>query len=140
MIYLQDDDLKTDSQERFIQESTADNENSIDKIEERVVELVSTYMADRYDTDLIFNPVAPIRNAVLVDIISKITLYNVFRRNAARKVSTDIKEDYDWAIKELGKINAGTLVLGKLPVPGPAKPEPNSDSLWGNNSNPNFYI
>lgn len=141
MRYLTLDDLKTDSQERFITDSTAEFTDSLPNIEKRVVAMAITYLAGRYDTDLIFNTTNPIRNEVLVDIIAKITLYKVFRRNAARKVSTDIKDDYDWAMKELDKINAGRTLLQNLPKPPQDITEnPNGDSLWGNNSNPDFYI
>lgn len=140
MRYITLDDLKTDSQERFITESTADNPESPDKISEQVVDLVITYMSGRYNTDLIFAEVDPIRNELLVDIIAKIVLYKIFRRNAARKVSTDIKEDYQWALKELEKINAGRTDLANLPKPTGTDDEPYSDSIWGNNSNRDFYI
>lgn len=140
MRYLKEDDLKTDSQERFITESTADNVDSPEKNEAKAIDLVITYMSGRYDTDLIFKVGSPLRNELLVDIISKLTLYKIFRRNAARKVSTDIKEDYEWALKELDKINSGRTVLNNLPKPTPTPGEADSDSLWGNNSNTDFYI
>lgn len=141
MRYITPNDLKTDAQERFITDSTADNTDSADYIEKQVVDLVITYLYGRYDTDLIFDEQQPIRNELLVDIISKITLYRIFRRNAARKVNADTKEDYDWAMKELDKINAGRTILKNLPTPSNTDTtEPNSNGLWGNNSNRDFYI
>src|SRR5690606_34834527 len=109
MKYLNEADLTTDSYQRFITESSGDGQvaqNVIDDCEERAVAIAITYLANRYDIDTIFGtpagddpptPAIPgIRNELLAEIISKITLYKLFRRNAARKVSTDIKEDYDW--------------------------------------------
>ncbi|MBD3748520.1 MAG: DUF1320 family protein [Sphingobacteriales bacterium] len=141
MRYISSDDLKVDSQERFIVDSTADNVDAIDGIVTKVVEMVITYLSGRYNTTLIFDVVAPIRNEVLVDIIVRISLYKIFRRNPARKVSTDIKEDYDAAMKELERINSGRTTLANLPTPTTIEGEqPNADLIWGNTSNRDYYI
>lgn len=140
MRYIDRDDLKTDSQDRFITDSVADDPTTADKIVRQTVDMVITYMSGRYDTAKIFDEAEPIRNEVLVDIICKISLYRIFRRNAARKVTTDTKEDYDWALKELDKINSGRTVLKDLPTPEQSGNQPNSDLIVGNISNPNFYI
>lgn len=139
MIYLNNDDLTADSYQAFIDSSTGDAPAVIDAQEKRAVDLVKTYLSGRYDVDKIFT--APVvRNELLVDIVAKITLYRIFRRNAARKVSSDIKEDYDWAIKELGKINAGMTKLDNLPKPTDTSGNVISTSMFGNNTNPDFYI
>lgn len=140
MIYITDDDLKTDAQERYITDSTADNQESPDKIELRVIDLCKSYMTGLFDIDKIFDPANPVRNELLVDIISKITLYRVFKRNSIRKVTQSIKDDYDWAMKELDKIGAGRTPLNGLPKPVVDPGQPDNEIMWGNNSNPDFYI
>lgn len=143
MIYLTNADLTDGSYKRFITESSGDTEAGHDIInanELKAIGLAKTYMTGRYDTDKIFDPESPVRDELLADIISKITLYKIFSRNAARKVSTDIKEDYDWAMKELQRINSGQTVLAGLPVPVDDDGEPISKSIYGNNSNTDFYI
>lgn len=141
MKYISIDDLKVDSQERFITDSVSDNSEAVDGIVDKVVEMVITYLAGRYNTDLIFDQVAPIRNEVLVDIIVRLSLYKIFKRNAARKVSTDIKEDYEAAMKDLERINSGRTTLANLPTPTATEGEqPNANLIWGNNSNRDYYI
>jgi hypothetical protein len=140
MIYLNQTDLTTDTFDRFIQESTSDAPGIIDKNELRSIEIVKSFLSGRYNVNMIFNPVAPIRNELLIDIISKITLYKIFRRNAARKLPQDVNEDYTWALKELEKINTRRISLNDLP---PAESSPGqtiSNTVWGNNSNRDFYI
>lgn len=140
MIYINDVDLKADSFERFIQESANDEPDAINNNELRSIEIIKTYLSGRYNTEKIFNPDSPIRNELLVDITSKITLYKIFRRNAARKIPADIKEDYTWAITQLEKINTGRITLSDLPIQESSPGKPVSSAIWGNNSNKDFYI
>lgn len=141
MIYLDKDDLITDAFERFIDESSQDNETVLDKAELRAIKFVKTLIGTRYDVDLIFNEDEPIINELLVQILSRIVIYRIVRRNAARKVPTDYKEDYDEAVKWLQEIAIGKLPLDGLPVPTDESGNPtNSNSMFGNNTNPNYYI
>ena len=136
MIYITENDLTADSFERFITDSSADIDDTLDKNELRAIDIVKTYLSARYDVTAIFT--TPIRHEMLVDIICKITLYKVFRRNAARKIPADAKEDYDWAMKMLEKIEAGKPVLD-LPIKI-IDGTPISTSIWGNNKQADFYI
>lgn len=153
--YITDDDLTTESYQRFITESSGDGEDVIEKCEERAIALVTAYISNRYSIKDIFGvetgrdlpdeeedpdwEIPPLRNELLAEIITKITLYRLFRRNAARKLPEDIKEDYEWALKTLEKIQTGRILL-ELP---PAMDEggmARSNAIWGNNSNSDFYI
>ena len=141
MIYLEKKDLITDAFERFIDESTKDDPTVLDKAEERAIAFVKTMIGTRYNVSLIFTDGAPIVNEMLVQILSRIVTYRVVKRNAARKVPPDYKEDYDEAIKWLNEIATGKTILDGLPLPVDDNGDPvKSKSLWGNNSNSNFYI
>lgn len=139
MIYITEDDLKTESFERFIAESTSDFPTVKDKAELQSIGIAKTLLKGRYDVGTIFDETTPIRDAFLVEIITKLTTCKIFGRNAARKLPTDIKEDFDWAMKQLEKINAGRLALD-LPTTTPTSGAPDGNTLWGNNRNENFYI
>lgn len=155
MQYLNQEDLTPDSYQRFITESIGDADGSdvVDKNEARAIALVKTYINDLYDTKSIFGYtipaqyeedkpviVPPIRNELLVDIISKITLYKIIRRNAARKVPEDYKDDFNWAIGQLERINSGRIALSDLPPSVDEDGNTQSESIWGNLSNPDFFI
>lgn len=137
MIYLTPEDLIADSQERFITESSADAPGVLDTIEKTVVALAISFLSGRYDTALVFALGAPVRNEMLVDIMAKIMLYKLFRRNAARKVSTDIKEDYEWAMRQLEKLQTGRITVN---LPAPTDEGSFSNTIFGNNTNTDFYI
>lgn len=136
MIYISKEDLETDIWERFIDESTGHDDNIIDRAERKAIDLCKTYLT-LYNTGLVFDEISPIRNEVLVDIISKLTTYNLIRRNAARKVPSDAKENWEWAMKQLEKIQSGRITLD---LPPAVLPDGKSDSMWGNNTNKDFYI
>lgn len=143
MKYLSEDDLTTDSYQRFIIESSADNPDVIFKCEDRAIALVITYLSSRYSVKDIFGDdelnIPPLRNELLADIITKITLYKLFKRNAARKLPDDIKEGWDWSILMLEKLQTGRIILN-LPPALDENGQVKSKSIWGNLSNKNYYI
>lgn len=140
MIYLTKDDLISASFERFIDESSNDNEAVIDIVEAQNIELVKSYLGTRYNVALIFNAESPVLNPILKRILIKLVLFDVIRRNAARKVPTDIKDEYDKAVVDLEKISTGRLKIDGIPLAVDDNGNVVSNSLWGNNSNKNFYI
>ena len=143
MIYITEGDLTDSSYKRFLDESTGDTvagHTVLDSLELKAIEFATPYLSARYDTDKIFDEAEPIRNGVLVEIIAKIVLHKLFSRNAARKVSTDVKEGYDWALKELSKLDSGNPILKDLPVPVDEDDQPTFPNAFGNSSNEDFYI
>lgn len=139
MIYIKDNDLKTESFQRFIDDSTADFPDVKNTAELKAIGIVKTLLKGRYNVSLIFNIDEPIRDEYLADIITKITISKIFGRNAGRKLPSDIKEDFDWAMKQLEKINAGRLTL-ELPVKTDEGGNPTAKPMFGNNTNQDFYI
>ncbi|MFY0714116.1 DUF1320 family protein [Seonamhaeicola sp. NFXS20] len=139
MIYITDNDLKTESFERFITESTSDFPTVKDEVELKTIGLVKTFLSGRYNVEAIFRETEPLRDEFLADIVAKITMYKIISRNAARKVPSDFKDDYDWAMQQLEKINAGKISLD-LPAPTDEEGNSNINPMWGNNTNKNFYI
>lgn len=139
MIYLTDEDLKADSFQRYIDESIGDFVEAKGKAEIVAISIAKTYLSGRYNTDAVFDQTSPIRNGLLTEILVKLTLGKIFGRNAARKLPGDIKEDYEWAIETLEKLNAGKL---KIDLPGPVDENGNvkSTSMWGSNRNDNYFI
>lgn len=135
MQYITLDDLKADTYEQFLQESSGENHDALTQNEGRAIDIVRTYLSGRYDADKIFDPKSPIRNGLLVDIICKITLHRFLSRNAVRKLGDSPKEGFSWAIRQLEKLNAGRFKLTGLPL----SKQVNSP-LYGNNRNANFFI
>lgn len=141
MNYLDKDDLIVNAYERFIDESSADQTYILDDTEARAIAYVKTVLGSRYNVDLIFDETEPIRNELLVQIISRIVVYNIIRRNAARKVPIDYVEDYNEAMKLLKDVATGVIILDGAPTPTDDNGNAiNSTTMFGNNKNEDFYI
>lgn len=140
MIYLEKEYLVTHIFERLLNESSKDYDDMLDNSEEEQIGVIKSMLAGRYDVDTIFDNTTPVINAVLKRILTKLVIYDAVRRNAARKVPTDYKEEYEWAMKMLEKLSTGAIVLEDLPKP-PLNPDGTSGTtMYGNLSNKNFYI
>jgi len=145
MKYINTDDLISIIQERLINESVAlsevtnlDENTILNDIEKKTIDLVISYISGIYDYAKIFADV-PIRNGVLVQVISAIVVYRSVKRNAARKVPDDLKDLYTDSIKNLEKIQSGAMNL--VNCPKLTKDDGTSASpLYGNNTNDNYFI
>lgn len=140
MIYIDKDYLISHAQERFIDESSQNDDTILNKIELAQIAVIKTYLGTRYNVNTIFDEDSPIENEVLKEILAKLVLYKLIRRNAARKVPNDYKEQYDEAMKTLKEIATGIIRLDGVPSAVDASGTIVSNSISGNLSNPNFYI
>jgi phage gp36-like protein len=90
---------------------TANSESPIatimEPIEKQNIAFIRSKLSGRYDMDPVFAASGDDRNQVILKILLKMCLYDFIRRNAARKVPDDYREDYNWAIKELEKLQSG---------------------------------
>lgn len=143
MIYLQEKDLNSYTQERLINESIADFQEARDELEEHRISEIKVMISKYYDVAKIFSVDEPIRHPHLVKILTKMVGYDIKKRNAARKLPSDVDKDLEWAEKELDKMHRGIIKFDDLP-PKPTDPDnPGSSAskmLYGNISNKNFYI
>ncbi|MRJ11404.1 hypothetical protein EDL98_10025 [Ornithobacterium rhinotracheale] len=138
MIYLNKDNLKSHVFERIIDESAKDFEQALDQCEAENIAIIKTLLGGYYDVETIFNETAPIKNAYLERILTFLVLWDIQHRNAYRKLSNVSKEQKEWADKELEKLASGRLSLDNLPPKSSTTDR--SKILYGNLSNPDFYI
>lgn len=143
MKYINKDDLLTYIQEVLLNSSIYGSDGKPDDtilndIEEPVIDLVKSYISGRYKVAEIFDG-TPIRNGVLVQLISMIVVYRVIRRNAARKVPDDYITLYNDSIKALEKIQTGTMTLDNCPLITAADGT-TSSLVYGNNTKDEFFI
>jgi phage gp36-like protein len=140
MIYIDKPYLVSFAQERFIDESSQNDDEIIDQIELTQIAVIKTYIGTRYNINLIFDADEPLENEVLKEILAKFVLNKLIRRNAARKVPTDYKEQYDEALKTLREVSIGIIKLDGVPPAVDSTGAVISNSISGNLSNSNFYI
>lgn len=139
MTYLEKSDIEALVNYRYIDESSQEDQQVIDTIENQNIELVKSYIASRYDVQVIFDEQTPVKHPILSRILSKLVIFDVIRRNAARKVPDDFREEYERAMSLLKEISTGRHILKGLPAPLPQN-MPVSQTIWGNNKNDDFYI
>ena len=142
MIYLQDADLKAYTQERLINESVADFTGATAEFEKHRIAEIKVMIAKYYDVESIFSETEPIVHPHLVKILAKMVGYDIKKRNAARKVSSDTEKDLEWAERELDKMHRGIIKFDDLPKKAidSSSGSAASKMLYGNLKNPNFYI
>lgn len=140
-IFLEDGDLESAIFAQFLNERSAEPQLEIlETIEKKKIALIKTKLNKRYDLDLIFEAVGDERNFYILDLLIKLFIYDFIRRNAARKMTKDVKEDYDGAMKTLEAIKAGKEVPDGLPSITDTDGNTVARVTSGNNRNDNFYI
>uniref|UniRef100_UPI0039A50B31 hypothetical protein n=1 Tax=Ornithobacterium rhinotracheale TaxID=28251 RepID=UPI0039A50B31 len=138
MIYLNKDNLKSHAFERVIDESAKDFEQALDQCEVEHIAIMKSLLGSYYDVEAIFDETNPIKNAYLERILTFLVLWDIQHRNAYRKISNVSEKQKEWADKELEKLASGRLSLDDLPPKNATADR--SKILYGNLSNPDFYI
>lgn len=149
-------------QEKFLDPNAVGNFDSImEPIEAMNVGFIRSKLSGRYDMDQVFPVIVPepipeppaegdpeppeppvvpdTRNQVILKILIILCNYDFVRRNAARKVPEDYRLDWEWAIKELEKLQSG-FSYADLPPYEDDEGEPIIKTIWGNNTNEDNYI
>jgi hypothetical protein len=138
--YLTIADLKVGMIDKFITERSEENiEEIIEGIELQNIALIRGKLSGRYDVDAIFAATGTDRDYLIIKILTKLTLYDFIRRNAARKVPEDYVEDWKWANKQLDMLAAGTLAPDDLPTVA-STTAGQSGEFYGNNYNQDWNI
>lgn len=139
-LFLTAEDFEPHIQSKLL---TANSENALETIMEPIekqnIAFIRSKLSGRYDMDPVFDAEADERNQVILKILLKMCLYDFIRRNAARKVPDDYREDYNWAIKELEKLQSGHA-YANLPGYEDGNGDPILKPIWANNTNNDNYI
>lgn len=140
MAFLTADDLRTYMFTIFIGESKNDFNTVDEEIELNNIEFVRSKIGNRYDCDNIFSQSGEDRNRLIVKILTILVLYDLVRRNPARKVPEDFREDWKWAIKWLDDVRDGKESPSGLPQLNLPDSGNLSNVLHGNNRNNDYFL
>lgn len=139
--FLTEADLQSHIIDQFLHERGAEPRTQIlEDLELQNIEIIKTKLKGRFDVDAIFNTTGTDRHYLIIRILVKLVLYDLIRRNAARKVPTDYVNEWEWAMKTLEKIKAGKDVPDGLPLPTNENGETVNRIIYGNNKNTDFYL
>ena len=120
---------------QFIDENNAEDVDAIQTIEKQAIALVKSKLKSRYDITPMFGAEQYSGRDLIVWAVVGIVVYRFIRRNAARKVPTDMADDYKEVIKWLTDVRDG-LEDPELP----ALPLEEKRVFYGNNKNENLYL
>lgn len=134
--FINNDDLKTEIFEDYLDESVQEDLVALENIELQQIAFMKMKLRGRYDVSKIFNPAEVYEDKpVIKQVLTSLVNYFVVKRNKARKVPSDFKDTYNWAVKWLDGVRDGS--------DSPALPElPVTRKLvqWGNNKNEDLYL
>lgn len=142
MRYIEETDLASVIQERFLDDSTANiagDQTILNDIENKAIAYAVSFISTRYNTDLIFSETEPLRSPILQQIIAQIMVYRAVKRNAARKVPEDYVTMFNEATRMLERIQSGAMKLVGMPVLTDESGN-NTPLMWGNTTNTNYFI
>lgn len=142
MRYIEETDLASVIQERFLDESTANiagDQTILNDIENKAIAYAVSFISTRYNTELIFSETEPLRSPILQQIIAQIIVYRAVKRNAARKVPEDYVTMFNEATRMLERIQSGAMKLVGMPVLTDESGN-NTPLMWGNTTNTNYFI
>ncbi len=142
MRYIEETDLASVIQERFLDDSTANiagDQTILNDIENKAIAYAVSFISTRYNIDLIFSETEPLRSPILQQIIAQIMVYRAVKRNAARKVPEDYVTMFNEATRMLERIQSGAMKLVGMPVLTDESGN-NTPLMWGNTTNSNYFI
>ncbi|TLP81367.1 DUF1320 family protein [Maribacter sp. ACAM166] len=121
-------------------ESDAALKLSLEANEKKAIAIISSRLTGRYSLAAIFDADEDERNYLIIHYVVTITLYRTLKRNAARKMPSDFKEDFDMVMADLDKIMAGKLTPDGLPEITDGNGKVVEKPMHGNRRTTNFYI
>lgn len=134
--FIQFEDLETRVFEDYLDESQQEDIRATQEIEKQAISMVKSKLRARFDVDIIFTDAPYPGRDLIIWAISGIVSYRLIKRNAARKVPSDMKDEYkevmDWLndVRD-GKENPDFPLLDETERRG---------VLWGNSKNENLYL
>lgn len=134
--FLQFEDLETRVFEDYLDESQQEDIRATQEIEKQAISTVKSKLRKRFDVEIIFTDAPYPGRDLIIWAVSGIVSYRLIKRNAARKVPTDLKDDYKEVMDWLNAVRDG------MENPDfPLLPEAEQKGvLWGNSRNENLYL
>lgn len=132
--FLTEDDLKTQLFETYIDDSVQEDLQALDNIELQQIAFMKSKLRGRFDVAVMFSAAQYEDKPIIKQVLTALVNYFVVKRNAARKIPTDFKDNYNWAIKWLDNVR-DAIESPELP----AKEVERKTVQWGNNKNDEYY-
>lgn len=132
--FLTEDDLKTQLFETYIDDSVQEDLQALDNIELQQIAFMKSKLRGRFDVAVMFSVADYEDKPIIKQVLTSLVNYFVVKRNAPRKIPSDFKDNYNWAIKWLDSVR-DAIESPELP----AKEVERKTVQWGNNKNEDYY-
>jgi hypothetical protein len=132
--FLTEDDLKTQLFETYIDDSVQEDLQALDNIELQQIAFMKSKLRGRFDVAVMFSVADYEDKPIIKQVLTSLVNYFVVKRNAPRKIPSDFKDNYNWAIKWLDNVR-DAIESPELP----AKEVERKTVQWGNNKNEDYY-
>lgn len=132
--FLTEDDLKTQLFETYIDDSVQEDLHALDNIELQQIAFMKSKLRGRFDVAVMFSVADYEDKPIIKQVLTSLVNYFVVKRNAPRKIPSDFKDNYNWAIKWLDNVR-DAIESPELP----AKEVERKTVQWGNNKNEDYY-
>ena len=133
--FLTTNDLMTQVFETYLDDSVQEDIDALDNIELQQIAFIKSKIRSRYDTAAVFSIADYEDKPIIKQVLTALVNYFVVKRNAARKIPTDFKDNYNWAIKWLNEVRDG-IESPDLPL----KEVERKAVLWGISKNEDLYL
>ena len=107
MKFLTNIDLESQLFEEFIDDSLPEDVAILNNIESKMIAVVKSKLRERYDVEAIFSADEADRDELIVTALVSMVNYKIIRRNQARKVPSDVSEEWKMAMKWLNDVRDG---------------------------------
>lgn len=134
--FIQQGDLETKVFEDYLDDSEQEDIEATQAIEKQAIALVKSKLRKRYDIAVMFSADLYPGRDLIVWAVCGIVSYRLVRRNAARKVPSDFKDDYKEVMDWLNDVRNGDE-NPELPL---LELEDRKEVLWGNSKNEDLYL
>jgi phage gp36-like protein len=127
--FLTAEDIRVSLRDLFLSEITDDDIVIAEKAELQCIDLVRSYLSGRYDVDALFAATGADRKPLLVERVTNLFVYRIYKRINPRKMSEDVKLSYDETLEWLNGVARGKFNPDFPAVQGPDIPT--NDLLMG---------
>jgi len=121
--------------ETYLDDSVQEDLVALDTIELQQIAFIKSKIRSRFNTAVVFSVADYEDKPIIKQVLTSLVNYFVVKRNAPRKIPTDFKDNYNWAIKWLNDVRDG-IESPELPL----KAVERKAVLWGNNKNEDLYL
>lgn len=135
LFFLTKDDLINQIFEEYLDDSTDEDLELLERVELENISLMKGKLRDRFDVVKVFAGDDYEDKPLIKKVLSALVNYAIVKRNKARKIPTSFSDEQRWAMAWLKDVKEGKE-NPVLPIYEVVRKE----VKWGNNKNTDLYL